>query len=240
MAMLPAVLAVSACNKDVDSYSNDPRVYFFERTNSAIPVKVSGKSFTFVLMPATVTEDTLLVAAKIMGAAAKTDRSFAAAADTGSTATPTTDYKILPGVIKADSLTGYLPVVLYRREELKTVIKKLNLKIVDGGDFKAGATEEIRMQLLWNDNLIKPANWDTRPGLVTYFGAYSTVKYRFIIDVLGRSEFPLQTSNVFTPGMLTNAAMMDLKDQVRVALQAYNASHTPALTDENGQLVILP
>lgn len=237
---LPAILAVIACNKELGGYADEPRVYFWERTATAYPVRAENKSFSFVLLPATVTEDTMMVAAKIMGLPAKADRNFRAAVDTGSTAKEGTDYKILPGVIPADSILGYLPVVVYRKPELKTVTQKLNLKIVDGGDFKAGVSEEAKIQLLWNDNLIKPANWDTRPGLVTYFGVYSVVKYRFIIDVLGMSEFPLQTSNVYIPGQLSNPNMLDKKAILKDALVVYNSTHTPVLTDENGLVVTFP
>jgi hypothetical protein len=239
-ALLPVLLVMSACNKDISKYADEPRVYFYERITGTFSTKAEVKSFSFVLLPATVTQDTILVAAKIMGLTTKAERSFRAVADTGSAATVDTDYKILDGVIPADSLLGYLPVVVYRKPELKTITKKLNLKIVDGGDFKTGAVSEIRIQLLWNDNLIKPANWDTRPGLVTYFGVYSTVKYRFIIDVLGMSEFPIATSNVYVPGQLSHPNMLDKKAILKDALTLYNSTHTPVLTDENGLVVTFP
>lgn len=237
--ILGVALLATACNKPIDSYSGDSRIYFFERTEGTVVARLTSKSFSFVLMDNSVTEDTIFVKTKIMGLATASDRSFSAVADTGGNAAAA-DYKILPGVVKANTIFGSLPVVVYRKPELKTTIKVLNLKIADGGDFKAGVIDDAKFQLNWTDNLIKPDNWETTPGLKTYFGTYSAVKYRFIIDVLGRDQFPIQTGRDLLPGQLTHYNMLDLKAILKDALVAYNNTHTPAMTDEFGQLVTFP
>jgi hypothetical protein len=239
-AVLLLFILSTACNKGLDGYQNAPGIYFFERVDGVIASRITSKSFSFVLYDNSKVSDTQRIKAKIMGLPVATDRSFMAAVDTGTKAVAGTEYKILPGVIKANEIIGYLPVVIYRTPDLKTVTKVLNLKIVDGGDFKAGVTEDARIQLNWTDNLVMPANWNTLPGLKTYFGVYSIVKYKFIIDVLGRSDFPIQTNNTLLPGQLTNANMLDLKAILKDALVVYNNTHSPVLTDETGQIVTFP
>lgn len=231
---------VSSCKKDLMSYENDPRVYFFEQDATVNKAPVYVKSFSFATEQASVAEYTVNIKVKIMGLAATNKRTFTAEAVTkGTNALVGTDYKFLPGTIDANQIEGILPVVLYRTADLKTVTKQLVLKVSDVGDFKGGTVEHNGFTLIWNDNLIKPDNWDTRPGLVTYFGVYSVVKYQFIINTLNRSAFPIQTST-YDPNLLTNAQMLDLKVSLKTALVVYNNTHSTPLTDEFGVAVTFP
>jgi len=69
--------------------------------------------------------------------------------------------------------------------------------------------------------------------LETYFGEPSLVKYQFIIDVLGISEFPTTGENKYEAGELYY-----FQDELRVALVKYNNEHKDKpLTDENGNKV---
>jgi hypothetical protein len=232
-------LSAVSCKKDIAKYNNDPRINFFERTNDQYQRVILSKSFSFAAEPATVLTDTILVRAKIMGLAAANDRKFGAISlSAQSTAIPGTDYKILEGTVKANELFGYLPVVLYRTAELKTISKVLVLQTADIADFKTGVINENVFTLNWNDNLVKPANWDTRPGLVTYFGVYSLTKFQFISTVLGRVDFPIQTG-AYDPALLTHYQMLDLKAKLKDALGVYNSTHS-ALTDEFGLVVTFP
>lgn len=157
-------LLSTSCKKDLEKYENDPRINFFERTNDQFQNVILSKTFTFAALPTTVLTDTLLIRAKIMGLAATIDRKFSAVPVAAqSNAIPGTDYKVLDGTVKANAIFGYLPVVLYRTAELKTVTKKLVLQTADAADFKTGVLNENVFTLNWSDNLIKPANWDTPP-----------------------------------------------------------------------------
>lgn len=234
---------LTACEKDIASYNNDPRVYFFERNTDLTQSRITFKSFSFLKLPAEVTQDTFLIRVKIMGETAPYDRIVRgqAIADS-STAIAGQHYDFIDGIIPADSITGYLPVVLYRTADIADSAVTLNLRIAPTKDFKTGVTEDNFFTLTWSDNVIKPSNWDGFISLSTYFGTYSAVKYRFIISVTGIEQFPLQQSGRVPPkdGEFTAAAMTDIKARLKDALKAYNDSNDPDLTDESGQLVTFP
>ena len=64
----------------------------------------------------------------------------------------------------------------------------VGINIVPTGDFLGEMGEdELCFIVTFNDRLTIPSNWNS---LKTYFGEPSLVKYQFIIDVLGISEFP--------------------------------------------------
>lgn len=234
---------LTACEKDIPSYSNDPRVYFFERNTDLTATPITFKSFTFLRLPLDVTTDTFLIKVKIMGEKASYDRVVRGKAIADSTtAKEGVHYDFIDGVIPADSIYGYVPVVLYRTADIADSSVVLNLTLADTKDFKQGVAESEKFTLSWSDNVVKPTNWDGFISLSAYFGTYSTVKYRFIISITGVEQFPLQQSGRIppAPGEYTASGMTDIKNMLKDALNAYNATHSPAMTDEFGQLVTFP
>ena len=232
----------TSCSKDIMGYEDEPAVYFFERfaINATNVSEVYERSFSFVPFPETVKDTTLYIKVKIMGNVSAADRRFyAEPADPATNAIAGTDYELLPGTIKANQMEGLLPVVLHRTEAMKTEIKKLKFKIADRGDFKMGTVERSFFTLTWNDAYLKPDNWDTLPGIAQYFGAYSIAKYKFIIEVLGISQFPMQTAG-YNPAQYSGAQMQDFKAQLKSALQVYNNTHSTPLMDEFNNAVTFP
>ena len=244
LLLLTCITLASSCAKNISGYSDEPRVYFFERNTDATQSRLSNKSFTFLLQPLNVTKDTFLIRVKIMGNTAPVNRIVRGRTINSptNTAIEGQHYEFIDGIVPADSIYGYLPVVLKRTEDIKTKEIALLLGIADTKDFKRGVGEDSAFTLSWSDNVVKPANWDAFIGLSTYFGTYSATKWRFIISVTGKDNFPLQQSGRVppAPGEYTASGMADLKAILKAALQAYNATHTPPLTDENGQLVTFP
>lgn len=240
--ILPAVLLLaSACSKDISSYQNDPRAYFYDQTTGVAIQQITERTFTFAPYDATVVTDTQYIPVKIAGLPANTDRTFAARVITdSSTAVEGRDYQLLHGTIKANAITGTLPLVLHRTTMLKDSTLHLRMAIADSADFKAGAVEDNFYTMIWNDALIKPNNWDTRPGIAQFFGTYSLVKYQFIIATLHKSQFDILTTRVYDPTKVTTDQMYDYDAQLKSALKVYNSTHTPALTDEFGVLVTFP
>lgn len=241
-ALLLLAALGSACNKAIPGYENDPRIYFYERfvVNSFSTTDVFSRSFSFAPFPAKLTDTTIYINVKIMGKTAATDRTFyAEPAALTTNAIPKTDYELLPGTVKANEMMGTLPVILHRTAEMKTVIKEMTIKIADRGDFKTGPQENSSFKLIWNDDYLKPDNWDTFPGVGQSFGTYSVVKYKFIIDVLGLSQFPLQTAG-YNPAQYSNAQMLDFKAILKNALLDYNNTHATPLRDEFGLAITFP
>ncbi|WEK35630.1 MAG: DUF4843 domain-containing protein [Candidatus Pseudobacter hemicellulosilyticus] len=240
---LAATLLLTACEKDLPVYQTQPGLYFYEYTTGVAPAKIFLRSFTFLGTPSSVTKDTLNIRVKIMGETTAYDRVVKGkTVAKGSTAVEGLHYDFIEGAISADSIYGYLPVVLYRTADIATQSVFLNLAIDSTKDFRTGAVEDQQFSLEWSDKVVKPDNWETLIGLKTYFGTYSDTKFKFIIDVTGIASFPLwQNSRVAPlPGEYTPAAMQDITRKIKAALVEYNASHTPALTDESGQVVVFP
>lgn len=241
--LLSLVLATASCEKEIEGYNNDARVYFFERNTDLNQSRITFKSFTFVLLPAEVEKDTFMVRVKIMGDVAATDRVVRGRTIAeGTTAKEGIHYSFIDGVVPAGSIYGELPVVLHRTTDIQDTSVSLVLGIAETKDFKSGVGEDSSFTLTWSDNVVKPSNWDGFISIGYYFGTYSAVKWRFIISVTGIDNFPLQQSGRVPPadGEFTGAAMMDIVNVLKAALNAYNEENDPDLTDENGQLVTFP
>ncbi|MHA4893564.1 DUF4843 domain-containing protein [Pedobacter sp. PWIIR3] len=238
---LMMTIGFTSCKKDLEAYTDAPQVYFFERANDLLATRITNKSFSFLSLPSTVLKDTIKIKVKTMGFPKDYDRvvrgKFKAE---GSTAVEGQNFDFVDGVVKANQVEGILPVVLYRTADIKSKTVQLNLSIAETKDFKPGVVEDNAFSIIWSDNLVKPSNWDL--GLSFFFGAYSTTKYRYIIDVLGITSFTLQASArvPLKPGEYSSAMMTDFKIRMKEALAAYNSSHTTPLTDENGVLVTFP
>lgn len=241
--LLLFVIGLTSCEKDIAAYNDEARVYFFERNTDLSQTRISYKSFTFLLLPLDVTRDTFLVRVKIMGDKSTSDRVVRGRAiTTGTTAQEGTHYQFIDGVVPADSIYGYIPVVLLRTVDIRDTSVSLNLGIAATKDFQPGVGEDSSIVLNWSDNVVKPSNWDGIISLTYYFGTYSAAKWRFIIATTGKDKFPLQQSGRIppAPGEYTSMAMLDLNALLKAALKAYNDSHDPDLTDEFGQLVTFP
>ena len=234
---------LSSCEKEIDTYEDNPQLYFFERATDLTKTRITSKSFSFSPLVSTIVTDTIKIKVKTMGLAANRDRIMRGATiKAGTTATEGVNYAFINGVIKAGQVEGYLPVVLYRTADIKTTTLHLNLAIANAGDFKPGVVEDQAFSLDWSDDLVKPANWDGFISLAFYFGDYSKAKYRFIIDVTGVTAFPLQQSGrvPLAPGEYSSIMINDVKLRLKAALATYNAGHTTPLTDENGVQVTFP
>lgn len=142
-------------------------------------------------------------------------------------------------VLQKDSVNSVIVIKLYR-DHIKSTLKELGkenedmtvgINIVPTGDFLGEMGEdELCFIVTFNDRLTIPSNWNS---LKTYFGEPSLVKYQFIIDVLGISEFPTTGDNKYEAGELYY-----FQDELRVALVKYNNEHKDKpLTDENGNRV---
>ena len=79
----------------------------------------------------------------------------------------------------------------------------------------------------WNDILSRPSNWD---DLSPFFGTFSLVKYRFMLNTTGVAEFDVDTMSW---ARLTNYRIMLI-----AALNEYNAANpNDPLRDEYGAYV---
>lgn len=199
-------------------------------------------TYSFAIKANSLMTDTIKVPLRIMGNARDKDRTVAIQTVAENTTATSQQYTILPTIVKAGSFITDIPVLVKRTPDMKTSEVRILLEIAASTDFlpgvpnttattsRAGGATQYLVKI--NDFLTKPSNWES--VLSTYFGAYSQVKYKFIIDVTGRTEFPITGQDVVSPSQF-----LFYKKLCREALETYNTTNGQ-LIDEFGMIVTFP
>lgn len=132
-------------------------------------------------------------------------------------------------VIPAGEVFVPCDIKLFRNVKLQDAVHRLKINVTDKGSIGTGVDAYNQLTIIFSDMLAKPSNWDD--VLFPFFGEYSEVKHRFIIDVTGYAEFTYGEPDGMNWGQMYNF-------QVKLvnALEEYNATHDP-LKDENGKLI---
>lgn len=124
----------------------------------------------------------------------------------------------------------------------------LTFRLKENNNFKVGTKEYQELNIVLQNGLKKPADWDVVTGTpasfyktyATYFGSYSKVKYQFMISVIGMIDFKIYYSSPKVDEE-ANTISWDyatkLQQLLQVKLEEYNKTHDTPLTDENGELV---
>ena len=226
MILLLVVIGMfAACENDKFYYQDEARVRIEGPYEWA--VGTDSLNFSFAVYPSSVQEQEMKMILYVMGEAASTDRTAKLEVDASRTTASAAQY-ILPETVTVPAGKLEVPfiITLKRSEDLTSQTVSLYLRVAESNDFKIGVVEQNHFCLKWNDILGKPKNWDTE--LTEFFGEYSYVKYRFIIDTIGFGEFG---------NGMTWSELMNYQILMKTALDEYNASPAGPLKDENGQLV---
>jgi len=231
---------VTACKKsELTSYTQPDMIYVYKEFYDA---NKDSLTYSFAIMPDGVMTDTVNVPLRIMGNARDKDRVVTIQTVAAGTTATSQQYTILPTNVKAGAFTTNIPILVNRTPEMKTREVRILLEIGASDDFlpgipnttaainRAGGATQYLVKI--NDFLTKPSNWESL--LSTYFGTYSQVKYKFIIDVTGRTEFPITGQDMVSPSQF-----LFYKQLCRVRLETYNAANGP-LKDEFGIFVTFP
>jgi len=222
-------LLLTGCSTDEDFfYQDEPRVRLIgEKTWAA---GTDSVTFSFVSYPADTVEKVIYVDAQIMGEVADRDRTVNIAIDNEKTTAAASQYEVPQTVtVPSGQASGRFAVVLKRDASLEKKSVRLRLNVAESADFKVGVNEDNHITFIWNDVLSKPQNWD---ALEAFFGAYSNVKYRFMLSNMTPADGEL------SPDTMTWAKLNSLKIRFQNALNDYNAAHPGnPLTDEYGNLV---
>ncbi|TKC09154.1 DUF4843 domain-containing protein [Pedobacter frigoris] len=204
------------------------------------------KQLTFFYDATTVVSDTVYFDIYSIGHETNQDRSFTLKQEQvpgAYNAIPGQHYKAFNDpetsknyVIKASQSHSLVPVVLIRDNSLKTNSAVLKLSIVEDQNFKFGQEQFLWRKLIFTDRLSRPNAW-TDAYATNTFGKYSMVKHKFMIDSTGQKwdqDFLVKIAGDSSE----QAYWISL---VKEALIAYNKAHpTAPLTDEAGELVIIP
>ena len=227
MILLLAVIGMfTACENDKFYFQDDARVRIEGPYEWA--VGTDSLTFSFAAYPSQVQEQGMEMKLYVMGEAASTDRIAKLAIDKILT-TANDDQYVFPETVTIPAGKLEAPfIVTLKRADLTSGTVSLYFRVVETNDFKVGVIEQNHFCIKWNDTLSKPKNWDTE--LLEFFGEYSLVKYRFIIDTIGFGEF---SATSMSWSELTNYKII-----MKTALDEYNDAHPgEPLKDENGLLV---
>jgi len=189
-----SIIGLLSCKKaEQKIYTDASRAYF--ATDSLINGQKDSLTYSFAIKPDSRMRDTVYIPLRVLGLAAPTSRTVKIVA-TGGTAIAGTHYNIISQKIRAGRVKDSVMIEMLKTPDLKTHTVSLQLQIVDGGDLSPGIKELTKYKLKINNILTKPDNWN---GIVGYFfGSYSQVKHRFIIEVTGYSSYYL-----YLPGTTT-------------------------------------
>lgn len=227
MILLLAVIGMfTACENDKFYFQDDARIRIEGPYEWA--VGTDSLTFSFAAYPSQVQEQGMEMKLYVMGEAAATDRTAKLAIDRTLT-TANDDQYVFPETVTIPAGKLEAPfIVTLKRADLTSGTVSLYFRVVETNDFKVGVIEQNHFCIKWNDTLSKPKNWDTE--LFEFFGEYSLVKYRFIIDTIGFGEF---SATSMSWSELTNYKII-----MKTALDEYNDAHPgEPLKDENGLLV---
>lgn len=206
----------------------------------------TSKLYSFFYEDQTVKEDTVFFDIYAIGGTTKNDRSFtleqvqvvnALNAEPGKHYVAFNDPRATKNfVIKAGTVHTSVPIILLRDPSLKTTTPILKFEVAADDNFKLGELSKIWRKIEFTDRLSQPGAWNAS-FTQYYFGAYSTVKHQFMIDVTGE-----KWDQEFTEGASADYGLLQYYIAVvKAALIDYNNAHPGnPLKDENDQLIVMP
>lgn len=235
--VLLAMIMLSACKKDKMLLFNEKAGISFYYMSG---LGADSTNFSFANQIQQKLRDTLFVQMRVMGPAADHPREIEVKALPATTAKEGVNF-ILPKItLPADSLTVAYPIILINTDDLKTNTYHLEVAVSENKDFVQGAvgqadvtTESIPVyKINFNNQLIEPDYWDYIAG---YFGDYSNVKYQFMIEVCGFSDFTPD----YIGGNVSYSDFLNYNVKMKNALKKYTDANGPLL-DETGLAISFP
>jgi hypothetical protein len=235
---LVAVWIFSGCKKVsiAEGTTAQSSVYFIYNT---LLQTSDSTTVDFSVMDSSVHSDTVWMPVRITGSPASMDRPISLEADPAITnAIAGKHYLILPAIMPKDSFTTNVGVVIYKTADLSDTSLVLGLQIQANSAFTALMKDTVmpdgqnystnEYKITFSNELLEPADWNQWE--IWFFGTYSKVKYEFIINATGVSQFPED---------MDYGLLLYYVQEAQTALAAYNLKYG-TLYDENGNPVTIP
>ncbi|TKC06640.1 DUF4843 domain-containing protein [Pedobacter polaris] len=248
---LIALLIMATCKKDELKYEDKPGIYIDKEKFVGVR---DSTSYSFAEKANTLMLDTIYIPVKISGNMSTVDRAVPLKADESlTTAISGTHYQVLETKIKANEIIARVPILIKRTTDLKTKQVRLFLKIETSAEFplkiintktnstfngEPSNTYTPGYLIKFSDQLLKPDTWDASGSWFKFFfGVYSAVKYKFVIDVTGRTVWgPRARDGAEAP---TSTQMYIYYAKLVSALYEYEKLNGPMI-DETGNQVTFP
>lgn len=194
------------------------------------------------------TEDSLMFYARLIGTLSSEPQTFTLEAYEGDLEDAEGSYRIGQYTFYADEYFKQFPIYfdpnnLKDSSLFKSQDGTIKFRLKQEGGFVAGADKYQTIHVTLKNDLAKPDTWDeaTYPNvaLSKYFGSYSLVKYKFMIQEIGKVDFKVKYNMSVEYDEATNTFASYyakfLKNLMILALEEYNAANPDApLTDEWG------
>lgn len=249
LCLATLAVAITSCSKEL-VYKNMPGIYIDKEKLTAR----DSTAYSFAEKSESLMLDTIYIPVKISGEVSNTDRNVPLQANAAKTnAIAGTHYQILTTVIKANELTARVAVLLKRTPDLKSKQLRIYLETAPNTDFpltitstktnstfsgEASSTYSPGYLIKLTDQILKPDTWDGSGSWFRYyFGTYSAVKFKFIIEVTGRTVWGDRAR--YGPDAPTSAQLQIYYTKLITALYEYEKINGPMI-DETGNQVTFP
>lgn len=227
-------------------------LYYYDADRSALNIwlgtaSVAADSVTYNFAYTVTERDSVMFRYRLSGYPADYDRHFELEATEGDG--NLVYYSFGDYVVRAGQYEGTFPIYIDKPEgyaEFRGSPGYMVFRLKENTEFEQGANERSSLRIAFRNYVAKPDNWDSdiypNMPLANYFGTYSDVKYGFIIQVTGLSNFRVRYTVSQDPNLADNEITaihaVYLRDKCRAALLEYNATHDEPLLDENRQAVV--
>ena len=236
------VFCLFSCKKEVvERYEGRDGISFFAYTYELLHT-TGFRSYSFALQATKKQTDTLFIPLRVTGKLSDKPRTVLLKAVSGTTATQGVDFELKEVTIPPGVFTFNYPLVLFNSVGMASNVYKIVLEPAETKDFTLGTfgqTPANSVNLGTEENFrylkvevtaqyIEPAYWAT---LAADFGAFSAVKYQFMVKTLGITDFSYEK--------IGSEGVRNFPVTLRNALAVYEAANGPLL-DEKGQRITFP
>lgn len=190
-------------------------------------------TFSFAMQSPSMTEYTAMIPVMVTGMPADYDRTFSIRFDASeSTAQSGVNFESIASsyTMPAGKVCTYIPVKLYRTEDIQDGYKEIRLVTMQNDEFPDLMIEEkIAVRLRVTDQLTKPSWWDAWKN---WFGKYSRAKYQQWLIIYGQEALD---SSGPSSGYAFSAP--EIAYNLSVLREYFKENPT---YDEDGELVVVP
>jgi hypothetical protein len=226
---LVALLFASCAKDEVSFYSGEDGITFYLDANEK-----DSTAYSFAMNLQTLELDTIPVKMRIQGYVSNVDRKVKVVAAEGTTATEGVDFVLPEVVVPAGASTIVYPLIVKNTPIMRDKSLRIVMKVSDSEDFKVGTlgreignTVSISTYKVDVSNIILDnARWDEKSDQFKYFGKYSYEKYRFMVTVLGVTDF--------TSAAIGFYGMYNYPIILRQKLAEHEAQYGPIYVKVNG------
>ena len=215
-------------------YSGENMIHFYERYMylGYVESRTEKLIYSFAVKPSSLVEDNVNVNLRLQGRISNNDRVVKVGyVPDSTTAIEGIHFRLNEGLIKAGEYEGTVPVTVIRTPEMKNQSFRIKLKFLKNEWFDIGVAEDSYITLEISDILTQPTNWPQWYG----FGTYSENKYRFVIEILGITDFPVANRYQTEPieGIYTAAELFAFAYQLQKSYEEYRKINGPIYMDDN-------